>query len=588
MTNKAISSLQYADTGFWESQKTWEKHLTNGYKILSFVSVKKPDKTTFEGRMKRLLALLVLCLPFVLLCLDVHAQRYEPHGSCQWEDAQVQRLTFDQSSCRVIGLYLGNNDKLCVFYDRWSWDPLVQPYRDTLMVVFKEGEAWSQPQKIGYEPFDLSAFSKYLTYDARNGLTHIFYTSYPYFGRAETLYYWNIEMQPSEPVKVDWLDAVQNQEYNSLAAEVDSLGNVHVAWHVDFDSAGSNWYRIIYANNSTGQWVKQVVSPAIDLGGFESGGTYFAVQQDGIAHILYQGEPYCDLECQAFYVRNDSLNGTDWITDTLPKPSRPLWYYWAGPIEVDQQDKIHLITGGCTQEDCYSAGKTRTFYYCKEPGESIWQGGEQIPDTMLYAPFRIDDMFIDQQGIPYLSYALTTNEVFFTGRKQGAWQIPYLLVGWNQELSDSFMVDDFSFVLDSQGKGHAVFAGFNFAQGSFENDSVEVYYLSSSNSSVDSLEDNIHLHHSLSQNYPNPFNSGTTIQYVISAGKREPVHTTLKIYNILGKEARELVDATQRSGFYRVTWDGKNNAGEQVASGLYFCQLRAGDYKETKRLVLIK
>jgi hypothetical protein len=557
--------------------------LTNGYKLLSFVSGKELDKSAFEGRMKRLLAFLVLCLLFLLLC---------PNTQAQWEDAQVQRLTFDSLPNKVIRLYVDDQDKLHLFYLEGVRDTVSGfVYDYTIIYRTKEqGGSWSEPEEIRTPKYIFGQNRKGgLWMDTNTGIIHILYPTLAGDLYDDTLYYTNSTIPDYEFTKVDSMPGQQwRAQYASFDMDFDHFGDVHIAWHVDFDSASSNWYRVVYANNSTGQWVKQVVSPAIDLGGFESGGTYFAVQRDGIAHILYQGEPYCDLECQAFYVRNDSLNGTNWITDTLPKPSRPLWYYWAGPIEVDQQDKVHLITGGCTQEDCYSAGKTRTFYYFKESGDSMWQGGEQIPDTMLYAPFRIDEMFVDQQEVPYLSYALTTNEVFFTGRKQGEWQVPYLLVGWNQELPDSFMVDDFSFVLDSQGKGHAVFAGFNFAQGSFENDSVEVYYLSSSNSSVDSPDDEIDLHHSLSQNYPNPFNSATTIQYVISAGKREPVQTTLKIYNILGKEVRELVDAKQHSGFYKVIWDGRNNSGRQVASGLYFYQLRAGEYKETKRLVLIK
>jgi hypothetical protein len=105
----------------------------------------------------------------------------------------------------------------------------------------------------------------------------------------------------------------------------------------------------------------------------------------------------------------------------------------------------------------------------------------------------------------------------------------------------------------------------------------------------------------LSQNYPNPFNPTTTIYYVIpstghrakSEGKGEgstlhALRTTLTIYNILGQEVRTLVDEMKGPGEYSVTWDGKDDSGREVASGLYLYRLRAGEFSSTKRMMLAK
>jgi hypothetical protein len=89
----------------------------------------------------------------------------------------------------------------------------------------------------------------------------------------------------------------------------------------------------------------------------------------------------------------------------------------------------------------------------------------------------------------------------------------------------------------------------------------------------------------LSQNYPNPFNPVTSIRFVVGNG---PTHTTLKIYNLCGRLVRTLVDEEKAPGTYSVTWDGKNNSGRDVASGIYFYQLRSGGLTDAKRLVLIK
>jgi hypothetical protein len=95
---------------------------------------------------------------------------------------------------------------------------------------------------------------------------------------------------------------------------------------------------------------------------------------------------------------------------------------------------------------------------------------------------------------------------------------------------------------------------------------------------------------SLSQNYPNPFNPNTTVRFEIGVGVGNPsaVNTTLKVYNILGQVVKTLVNEPKLPGIYYQTWDGKNEQGEKVSSGLYFYQLRADNYSETKKMVLVK
>lgn len=73
---------------------------------------------------------------------------------------------------------------------------------------------------------------------------------------------------------------------------------------------------------------------------------------------------------------------------------------------------------------------------------------------------------------------------------------------------------------------------------------------------------------SLAQNYPNPFNASTVIEYQVATTG----HTTLTIYNVLGQVAKTLVDSDQQPGAYRAIWDGTNNDGEPLPSGLYLCR----------------
>ncbi|HVP35468.1 MAG TPA: FlgD immunoglobulin-like domain containing protein [Terriglobales bacterium] len=95
----------------------------------------------------------------------------------------------------------------------------------------------------------------------------------------------------------------------------------------------------------------------------------------------------------------------------------------------------------------------------------------------------------------------------------------------------------------------------------------------------------------LGQNYPNPFNPSTTIPFQASSRKHgagSQLHTTLKIYNILGQLVRILLDKEKAPGSYQVIWDGKDQQGNEVSSGIYFYQLRSGDYKETRKMTLLR
>jgi hypothetical protein len=89
---------------------------------------------------------------------------------------------------------------------------------------------------------------------------------------------------------------------------------------------------------------------------------------------------------------------------------------------------------------------------------------------------------------------------------------------------------------------------------------------------------------SLSQNYPNPFNATTQIVYSIP----EEMRVSLALHNIQGQQVALLVDNNQPAGFYQITWDGRDAFGNQAASGIYFCHLRAGALSQTRKMLLLR
>lgn len=88
----------------------------------------------------------------------------------------------------------------------------------------------------------------------------------------------------------------------------------------------------------------------------------------------------------------------------------------------------------------------------------------------------------------------------------------------------------------------------------------------------------------LHQNYPNPFNPSTTIRYDVTKKTR----VVMKIYNMLGQEVRTLVNGVQPAGQLSVVWDGKNQAGQFVSSGIYVYRIEAGNFLKSRKMLFLK
>jgi hypothetical protein len=89
---------------------------------------------------------------------------------------------------------------------------------------------------------------------------------------------------------------------------------------------------------------------------------------------------------------------------------------------------------------------------------------------------------------------------------------------------------------------------------------------------------------SLSNNYPNPFNPETEIFFNLP----ERMFVNLAIYNILGEKVRTLANSAMEEGTHNIYWDGRDDTGTLVASGIYFYKLSAGEFTATRRMILMK
>jgi hypothetical protein len=88
----------------------------------------------------------------------------------------------------------------------------------------------------------------------------------------------------------------------------------------------------------------------------------------------------------------------------------------------------------------------------------------------------------------------------------------------------------------------------------------------------------------LKQNYPNPFNPSTTIAFSLP----EASEVTIKVYDLSGNLVRTLVNDNRTAGEHEVTWNGLNDKGVRVSSGVYIYRIEAGNFAQTRRMVMLK
>jgi len=226
----------------------------------------------------------------------------------------------------------------------------------------------------------------------------------------------------------------------------------------------------------------------------------------------------------------------------------------------------------------------------------------------------VEGLFVDQNRDVHIVWSqisgdIDYRDIYYAHKDADQW-VSYQILNHFQYYAKKSL----HFVIDSQGRGHAAFAGYYYPHG-LEPDSSEIYYMVGSPTGAAEAEEKQEVSNfALIQNYPNPFNTTTIIPFTVTRSQvngsqfivnspipttqqsvnssklmvHSPLRTTLVIYNILGEKIRTLVDEEKLPGEYRVMWDGKNDSGKEVASGVYFCRLKAGDFSETRKIVLIK
>ena len=303
-------------------------------------------------------------------------------------------------------------------------------------------------------------------------------------------------------------------------------GSSYKMWYWGYDGA---LRRTGYATSPDGiDWTKHASNPVMDLGPSGEWDDFWA----GISAVIFNGSDY-----QGWYIGGDGPN-PNFRTGYATSPDGITWTKHASNPVMD--------FGATGEWDSAQAGAEAVLF-----NGSIYE--------MWYEGFK-------QGTNPQIGYAISTDGLVWTKSESN----PVLLFGpsvvwdWSGVIIPAVLYDGTSYHLWYHGLSSGLGPKIGYATAPFVSITDEGVV-------PDEYE--------LSQNYPNPFNPVTVIRYSIP--KAEEV--SLVVYNLIGEEIARLMDERKPAGSYTIKWDASN-----FASGIYFYRLQAGDFVQTRKMVLLK
>jgi hypothetical protein len=359
------------------------------------------------------------------------------------------------------------------------------------------------------------------------------------------------------------------------ALTLDDSGYVYVTGYSQGSGSGYDFATIKYTPAGDTVWIRRYNGPG-------SGDDYpNAIAVDGSKNVYASGYSYSNETGDDYTVIKYHPNGdTAWVRKyNGPYNSADIAY----AMVLDHSGNV-LVTGSSTTGDD-NAGYATIKY--NSSGDSLWVRIYEGPGNSEDAARAIavddsDNVYVtgnsyggSQTGFDYATIKYRPNG-------DTAWIIRYNSPVNGSDAASAIAVDD---------SGNVFVTGSSYNNLTFT-DYVTIKYVQSPSDVKDETESSEKpVAYELSQNYPNPFNPSTTIHYTVHSPRstvHSSIHTTLKIYNVLGEVVRTLVDEPKEIGDYSVQWNGMNDKGEQLSSGVYFYQLKVGENVSAKRMMLLK
>ena len=363
-----------------------------------------------------------------------------------------------------------------------------------------------------------------------------------------------------------------NGEDWARAMAVDSSGNIYVTGRSAGSGTDLDYATIKYEPNGDTAWVRRYNGPG------NQWDVATAIAVDGSGNVYVTGYSVGNGTSNDFAtIKYDSNGDTAWVR----RYNGPNYQVDnANAIAVDGSGNVY-VTGLST--DMGLASYYVTIKYTSD-GDTLWLRryigpGNNHDEAQALAMDGSGNVYVT--GYSYGSgFSKDYATIKYDSNGDTAWVARYDGPAIATDSACAIAVDD---------SGNVYVTGSSIGAGT-STDCVTIKYVQSPSAVEDEAESTRKpSEFALSQNYPNPFNPSTAIKFKVQGSKfKVPIPTTLIIYNILGQKMRTLVDEDRSPGDYAVQWDGKDDQGNQLASGVYFYQLKAGNYTSSRKMVLLK
>jgi len=356
-------------------------------------------------------------------------------------------------------------------------------------------------------------------------------------------------------------------DYGS-AISLDGLSNVYVTGK-SYDTTGQDDYVTIkYAPNGDTLWLRRYKGPG------DSWDTALAMAVDSIGNAYVTGRSIgsgtsTDYATIRYYPNGD----TAWVR-RYNGPANGSDY--ADAIALDDFSFVY-VTGYSDSTETYQDYATIKY---DSSGNQVWV---RRYDYGVSGTDQAHDMAIDGSSSVYVTgvsgsggaAGLDYATIKYYSNGDTAWVMRYNGPGNGSDYAQAVAVDD---------SGNVYVTGYSTGSGTGD-DFCTIKYIQGASGVKDETGGRERpSEFDLSQNYPNPFNPTTKIEFTLAKSG----FVTLQIYDMLGRKVRTLVSEELSSGYKSVIWDGRNDDGKDVASGVYFYQLKVGDFSEPKKMLLLK
>jgi uncharacterized delta-60 repeat protein len=384
---------------------------------------------------------------------------------------------------------------------------------------------------------DDSGYS-YVTGSSYGGFTNNDYATIKYYPNGDTVW-------------VRRYNGPGNGNDKANALYLDTSGNVYVTGQSEGVSTKYDYATIKYYANGDTAWVRRHGGNYDDLAK--------AIIVDGLGYVyvtgyIFRSSSDCDYLTLRYYPTGEEIWAKSYSSVGVHADV-------ASDIAIDQSGNVY-VTGGANHEYC-------TIKY------NPWTGGELW--SRKWWSGSAAAITLDDSSNVYVTGCLWSNffTIKYTTDGDTLWTITYDGPALEYDEATAMAID-----VD----GNVYITGYSDG-GETGDDYATIKYVQTGAYVVDETGNREKpSEFSLFQNYPNPFNPATNIEFQLSKSGQ----VKIEIFNILGQKVRTLVDQYLKAGYKLVDWDGKDNSGNDVSSGIYFFRLQAGEFAQTKKMVLLR